>query len=169
MRKQVAVALASAAILLGGIGMAAAAPQQAAKPKAVHHTMAKGTTAKGQTHHISGAKLSRRQIRQMQTALNKMGFDAGHVDGRLGPHTRKAVKNFQSARHIQGQGIDQRTLQALGITMRGSASARTVSMPNKTRQHARGAVRETTGAGSLKPARPANGNMQKNDMQKKQK
>ncbi len=35
--------------------------------------------------------------RQVQTALNYFGFDAGYVDGQVGPATRRAVERYQAA------------------------------------------------------------------------
>ncbi|MEW5421262.1 lytic murein transglycosylase [Amorphus sp. 3PC139-8] len=39
--------------------------------------------------------LSRDQVRQMQTLLTRKGFDTGGVDGRVGPMTRSAIRNYQ--------------------------------------------------------------------------
>jgi hypothetical protein len=39
--------------------------------------------------------LSTAQMKQLQTLLNKRGFDAGDVDGKLGSGTREAVKKAQ--------------------------------------------------------------------------
>jgi len=38
---------------------------------------------------------SRDEIRDMQQLLSRRGFDTGGVDGRIGPMTRKAIRNFQ--------------------------------------------------------------------------
>jgi peptidoglycan hydrolase-like protein with peptidoglycan-binding domain len=47
----------------------------------------------------SGAKtvkpLSNAQMKELQRLLNKRGFNAGDVDGKLGSGTRKAVKKAQ--------------------------------------------------------------------------
>lgn len=163
MRKQLAIALATAALLTGGIGLANAATQHAAKQKtmAVHHTMAKAKA-------VSASKLSKRQVKQVQMSLNKMGFDAGHADGRYGSHTRKAVKNFHAARHIQGKGLNAQMLSALGVQTRGTAQAtRTAATPNKTVKQAKRPVRETTGSGatSAKPATTSAKPMQPNKQQ----
>jgi peptidoglycan hydrolase-like protein with peptidoglycan-binding domain len=50
-------------------------------------------------------KMTTEEIRKIQTALNKAGFDAGKVDGKLGPKTTQAIKNFQEANGIKGEGI----------------------------------------------------------------
>lgn len=44
--------------------------------------------------------------RQVQTALNYFGFDAGFVDGQVGPSTRRAVERYQAS---QGYPINGRS------------------------------------------------------------
>jgi Ni/Co efflux regulator RcnB len=61
--------------------------------------------------------LNRGEVRQMQSALDKQGFNAGRPDGKLGPKTRHAVQAFNQKKGIQsqnGQPTDQ-TLAQLGI------------------------------------------------------
>ncbi len=67
---------------------------------------------------IRPSQLKKQQIRQIQQALNKHGFDAGHVDGKWGSDTAKAVKNFQRKENMQASGkLDRQTLQALGVNV----------------------------------------------------
>lgn len=42
--------------------------------------------------------LTRDEIRELQTRLNSLGFNAGQVDGIFGPKTSAGIKAFQSAR-----------------------------------------------------------------------
>lgn len=42
-------------------------------------------------------------IRELQTILNDLGFDAGAVDGKYGPNTRRAVREFQT---MMGAAVD---------------------------------------------------------------
>jgi len=84
----------------------------------------------GKDQDIRPNRLSRQQIRQIQEALNKDGFDAGHVDGIWGPHTRTALKNFQTARNMASGNasskgrLDEQTLSALGLNPQQFAMAR---------------------------------------------
>jgi DNA polymerase sigma len=65
---------------------------------------------------ISPDKLSRHQVQQIQQALDKNGFQVGRVDGRWGPKTDDAVKQFQQSKNIQSNGqLDQQTLSDLGL------------------------------------------------------
>jgi hypothetical protein len=65
---------------------------------------------------ISPDNLSRDEIRQIQRALDESGFHAGAADGRWGPETSNALKQFQQSKNIQANGeLDQQTLTGLGL------------------------------------------------------
>ena len=65
---------------------------------------------------ISPNSLPRGEVRQVQQALDKDGFKAGRADGRWGPETAKAVKQFQQSKQIQSKGqLNQQTLADLGL------------------------------------------------------
>jgi len=42
--------------------------------------------------------------KEIQTALKNAGYYSGAIDGRVGPMTKKAIKEFQSANGIQADG-----------------------------------------------------------------
>jgi peptidoglycan hydrolase-like protein with peptidoglycan-binding domain len=65
---------------------------------------------------ISPQEMSRSDIRQVQRALDKDGFKAGRADGRWGPETQGAVKQFQQSKQLQATGqLDQQTVADLGL------------------------------------------------------
>jgi peptidoglycan hydrolase-like protein with peptidoglycan-binding domain len=65
---------------------------------------------------IDPSQLSSHQIRQIQESLDKQGVKVGRADGKWGPSTERAVKDFQQKQHMQASGqLDQQTLQALGV------------------------------------------------------
>lgn len=65
---------------------------------------------------ISPDGLSRSEVRQVQQALDKDGFQVGRVDGHWGPETSSALKQFQESKKIQSNGqLDQQTLSKLGL------------------------------------------------------
>jgi hypothetical protein len=72
----------------------------------------------GQERTIQPSSLSRREIREVQRNLNKSGFDAKRVDGIWGRETEAALRNFQQAKRLPGNGqLDQQTLSALGVNI----------------------------------------------------
>ena len=69
------------------------------------------------------ANLSQAEIKQAQEALDKKGFKAGSADGRMGPETEQAIKQFQQKQGLQQSGqLDEQTLSALGIQSQNQRS-----------------------------------------------
>jgi hypothetical protein len=55
-------------------------------------------------------------IANVQTALQEQGLYQGEVDGLLGPQTRAAIADYQSANGLaETAAIDQPTLESLGM------------------------------------------------------
>lgn len=55
-------------------------------------------------------------VRDVQTALNARGYNAGPVDGQWGSSTRDAIRRFQAASGLPQTGEpDRSTLAALGV------------------------------------------------------
>jgi peptidoglycan hydrolase-like protein with peptidoglycan-binding domain len=76
------------------------------------------TTAQPTTSQRSNAALSLDQIevRHMQEALNRAGFEAGRDDGIMGPRTQQALREFQEGNGLHPTGTaDEQTLVALSI------------------------------------------------------
>ncbi len=49
-------------------------------------------------------ELNSERIKQCQAALNQQGFEAGPVDGLVGPLTRRAIRLFQKANNMKVDG-----------------------------------------------------------------
>jgi hypothetical protein len=59
---------------------------------------------------------ARTRIRQVQERLRAAGFRPGPVDGKLGPRTRNALRQYQHTKGLRSTGtLDRKTLKALGI------------------------------------------------------
>ena len=80
-------------------------------------------------------------VKQAQEKLSAAGMDAGQADGKLGPKTQAAVKEYQQSKGIQASGqLDRQTLAALGVSgSSGSAFQRHPRAPlravDELRQH----------------------------------
>lgn len=90
---------------------------------------------------VAPSELNQSQIKEIQQALNRQGFDAGNVDGVWGPETREAVENFQAKRNIESdQALNEETLSALGVNFASNMDAGGASTTGS-------GASETTGSG----------------------
>jgi peptidoglycan hydrolase-like protein with peptidoglycan-binding domain len=78
-----------------------------------------------QSSQYSQSSQSPDTVKQAQEKLSAAGMDTGPTDGKLGPKTEAAVKEFQQSKGIKESGkLDQQTLAALGVNeSSGSASS----------------------------------------------
>lgn len=91
-------------------------------------------------------------VRQIQQALKDKGFDAGPIDGQLGPQTEQALRSFQQAQGLQATGqIDQKTMAALGVQA-GQQSMQGATQPQGTQAQGGGAEQGAGGAPTGSPS-----------------
>ncbi len=98
-----------------------------------------GATAPSQqqAQSITSSSLSKGQIRQVQMDLNKAGFTVKSVDGKWGKKTSGALRKFQQAKNLPGNGkLNQQTLSALGLNISNQSRASN-SSPNQMGHQAR--------------------------------
>lgn len=63
-----------------------------------------------------GSAPSLSDVKQVQQKLNDQGFNAGPVDGKFGPKTQDALRQFQQKQGIQPTGkMDSQTMAAMGV------------------------------------------------------
>ena len=61
----------------------------------------------------------RLSAREIQTALKNAGFYKGTIDGKMGPRTREAIKEFQKLNGLKADGIvGRRTIEKLNNYLR---------------------------------------------------
>ena len=79
---------------------ASAPPSASSQASAPQHSSAGGST-----------------VQSAQQALQQGGYYKGTVDGKMGPHTRQAIRSFQQSKGLHATGhLNQKTLTALGVT-----------------------------------------------------
>jgi hypothetical protein len=80
-------------------------------------------------------------VRSAQQALKQKGFDAGAVDGQMGPSTEGALRKFQQAQGLPQSGnLDQQTLSALGVNQDERSMSQSATRGNS--QAAQGSQRQ---------------------------
>ena len=64
------------------------------------------------------------QVKAVQQALKDKGHDPGAVDGKMGPKTQAALRDFQSKEGLKASGrLDADTMSKLGVEAKTGASA----------------------------------------------
>lgn len=105
----------------------------------------------GATHDKRSGMHSKQQIREVQTALKKEGFNPGPIDGVVGVLTITALRDFQSHNGLQVTGkIDEPTQTALHIEIR---PAEVPEASNRVEPETKST--QTNPAQQTTPARPA--------------
>jgi His-Xaa-Ser repeat protein HxsA len=110
--------LAATAIVALLAGAPAFAQTSAPAPSAAAPSSAPpATTAAPSASSQASAPATGNTIQSAQQALQQGGYYKGTVDGKMGPHTRQAIRNFQQAKGLHATGhLNQKTLTALGVT-----------------------------------------------------
>ncbi|HET9533575.1 MAG TPA: peptidoglycan-binding protein [Blastocatellia bacterium] len=73
--------------------------------------------ATGQTSRGGALRSDRNLIMDAQNALNEKGYDAGPVDGLMGPQTRSAIGRFQRDNNLPvTRRLDPETAERLGVS-----------------------------------------------------
>jgi peptidoglycan hydrolase-like protein with peptidoglycan-binding domain len=63
-------------------------------------------------------------VKAVQQALKDKGHDPGEVDGKMGPKTQAAVRDFQSKEGLTASGrLDAETMSKLGVEAKAGAAA----------------------------------------------
>lgn len=63
------------------------------------------TTTASRTSSSNVIRIPALSVRDVQRALANAGFNPGSVDGKMGPKTQQAIKQFQSAEGLKADGI----------------------------------------------------------------
>jgi Putative peptidoglycan binding domain len=101
------------------------------------------TRSQQQAQAIKPSSLSKQQIRQVQTDLDKAGFNVKGVDGKWGKKTSEALRKFQQAKNLPGNGrLNQQTFSALGVDISSQFQASN-SLPKQMSQQASSSSRQT--------------------------
>ena len=130
------------ALILAGAMLAGSAFAQTTTPsgdqKAKEGMKSEGTKSdsgmkseSGRTGSMSGRG---EQVKAVQQALKDKGHDPGEVDGKMGPKTQAALRDFQSKEGLNASGrLDAATMSKLGVetsaATTGSGAAPSASPP----------------------------------------
>jgi len=72
------------------------------------------------------------QVRKLQGDLNTLNFDAGKVDGIIGPQTKKAIKRFCNDSPVQlGQNSPDALVKSVSASASGDKKKKSDTQENK--------------------------------------
>jgi peptidoglycan hydrolase-like protein with peptidoglycan-binding domain len=109
------------ALIVAGAMLAGSAFAQTTTPS----TEGKAT-GKSDTMKSGRSKMSGEQVKAVQQALKDKGHDPGAVDGRMGPKTQAALRDFQSKEGLKTTGrLDAETMAKLGVEAKTGATTGT--------------------------------------------
>lgn len=104
-----------------------------------------GSSMSGSSSRQSQSSMSKAQhwsaddIKQIQDKLQQQGYKVGNIDGKLGPATQQALRQFQKDKGIQASGKpDQQTLAALDINPSGVQQGQMPSSAGRSRMQGGG-------------------------------
>jgi peptidoglycan hydrolase-like protein with peptidoglycan-binding domain len=101
-------------------------------------------------------------VKAAQQALREKGHDPGSVDGRMGPKTQQALRDFQNAQGIAATGqLDTKTMVSLGVE-----PARASSAPESTTAGSASPATGTDTVGSISGAAVADASRDRGDATK---
>ena len=135
---KMAVAFAGAGVMLAGPAFAQATTGSAAQTPRANETTS--GAMKSDTGMKSGIGMKARsarsgrkgvmamagdeKVKAVQQALEDKGHHPGSVDGRMGPKTQQALRDFQKTQGMQATGhLDTKTMQSLGVEVSTTSSA----------------------------------------------
>jgi len=92
--------------------------------KASHSLLAAALAVAATTAYAADALFVDSQtVRKVQKTLSDKGYRTGGIDGRMGPQTQTAVRNFQKAEKLEPTGqLNRQTLVALGVQKGGDGA-----------------------------------------------
>jgi len=97
----------------------------AAKPDTMKSDMKAAKRGKGGGMAQGG---DMEQVRAVQQALKDKGHDPGEIDGKMGPKTQAALRDYQSKEGLKATGrLDAETMAKLGVEAKTGAAGATAS------------------------------------------
>ena len=76
------------------------------------------------SHRAAGGGAGSEQVKALQQALKDKGHDPGDIDGKMGPKTQAALREYQQKEGLTATGrLDSATAQKLGVQAQAETSS----------------------------------------------
>jgi len=110
MKKMMLAVVAATALCVPAVA------QQSGNPQGQPGVTASQQQASSSGHEMSPHSLNSSQVEKIQKSLDGKGFKSGEVDGKWGPQTDAALKDFQKSQNMSHTGdLDGATIAGLGL------------------------------------------------------
>jgi len=87
------------------------------------------------------------QVKAVQQALKDKGHDPGEVDGKMGPKTQAALRDYQQKEGLKTTGrVDSETASKLGVQAKADTSSSPAASPSGSSSSSGASGSSSTGA-----------------------
>jgi len=87
------------------------------------------------------------QVKAVQQALKDKGHDPGEVDGKMGPKTQAALRDYQQKEGLKATGrVDGETASKLGVQAKADTSSSPAASPSGSSSSSGASGSSSTGA-----------------------
>ena len=115
------------------LALAAAPPLARAQTSSGTMKSSDQKSSKGAARGGAGMAANTEQVKAAQQALKDQGLDPGPIDGKMGPKTKAALRDYQQKQGLKATGrLDTKTASKLGVekTSSGSSSTSPAASPS---------------------------------------
>jgi len=115
------------------LALAAAPPLARAQTSSGTMKSSDMKSSKGGARGGAGMAENTGQVKAAQQALKDQGLDPGPIDGKMGPKTKAALRDYQQKQGLKATGrLDTKTASKLGVekTSSGSSSTSPAASPS---------------------------------------
>jgi peptidoglycan hydrolase-like protein with peptidoglycan-binding domain len=141
--------LVVAGAMLAGTAFAQTTTPSEPKAKEGAGAAGKSDTMKGAGGTAGGAQ----RVKAVQQALKDKGHDPGAIDGKMGPKTQAALREFQTKEGLKASGrLDTETMAKLGVEAKGASAPSGTTSPSASPSGTTGAT-GSAGSGTTSGAK----------------
>jgi peptidoglycan hydrolase-like protein with peptidoglycan-binding domain len=96
------------------------------------------------------------QVKAVQQALKDKGHDPGEVDGKMGPKTQQAIRDYQQKEGLKTTGrLDTETASKLGVQAKADTSSTSSPAASPSGSSSSGASSSSSPSGSSSSSAPS--------------
>lgn len=112
------------ALIVAGAMLAGSAFAQTTTPSGEPKARESTGGAAGKSDTMKPGTMKSEQVKAVQQALKDKGLDPGEIDGKMGPKTQAALREYQQKEGLKATGrLDSETAAKLGVQAKADTSS----------------------------------------------